>query len=196
MPLNNYGRRLTQELTPLNDKRHVDPSADHSDSGIKALNASVRPEPSPIPPIHLAASVSPRDIRRNSNSPNSRGSLHPPSILLRARPRFSCRIIESRNCCRILRALSLFEFSDLSDPSHSEMTNIDGFFKSHTCTSRVIPRSVTQRARLRVDIFLAIFTILRMKCSLVSFTSLSLSLSHAASVEESRSIPNDPSSPT
>jgi len=28
MPLNNYGRRLTQELTPLNDKRHIGPSAD------------------------------------------------------------------------------------------------------------------------------------------------------------------------
>lgn len=36
MPLNNYGRRLTQELTPLNDKRHVAPS----DDLFKALNAT------------------------------------------------------------------------------------------------------------------------------------------------------------
>lgn len=34
MPLNNYGRRLTQELTPLNDKRHVATS----DDSFKALN--------------------------------------------------------------------------------------------------------------------------------------------------------------
>jgi hypothetical protein len=30
MPLNSYGRQLTQELTPLNDKRHNGPFKDLS----------------------------------------------------------------------------------------------------------------------------------------------------------------------